>query len=204
MSEDPSSGGNGLLERLRSVRPGIIIQRLVVVLLVTFVLIALVRPELVVGIRTEAIGLYVDSMEGRTTGEEGSLWIEQGDVEYLNRIYTERDDEVGYCGLIDQHGKMRPWLADFSGATASSIELSATNCPIGRYDRFAVLHTHPNGDPRVTAVDRQTLEVPDIDYLCIQHGRITTNIGERTDRLRCYTRVGDGSIAAVEIRVIAA
>lgn len=184
-----------------------LVAKLVIVGLLTALLVALLQPGLVVGLRMEVVGTYAEVLaEPVPVDERAELTIATEDVAYLNRIFVEQDVEVGYCGLVDGDGSVRPWLAQLGSPTTSSVELSVRNCPTGRYEELALMHTHPNGDPRVSAADRSSLRVRGVDYVCVQHGPVTAAVGETTSYLRCYRSQDEtGSVDAlrrVPVRVV--
>lgn len=195
-TDDHQSGDGGAVRAVRRLREALeppLMTEMVIVLLLTALLVAVLQPGLVVGLRMGMAGTYVGLMaEPVPVSDRAELSIGTEDVAYLNRIFEEQDAEVGYCGLIDAEGSLRPWLAQLGDPTVSSVELSTENCPTGRYAQVALLHTHPSGDPRLSAADRASLRVSGVDYVCVQHRRITASVGETTSNLRCYRDGGDG------------
>lgn len=167
----------------------------------------LFHPGLLVVLRHDLWGLVADSDQQPPVAEDQPLLLAVNDSRYLNRRFEESTFEQAYCGLINEEGVVRPWQANIHTANESSVQFSVENCPRDRYAGFAFIHTHPSGYPTPSDKDRRTMSLVDAAYLCIQTGPITTEVGRRTERLRCYspadiTNVANGTLTEVPVRII--
>jgi hypothetical protein len=202
-TDDPAPEPPSPDEGLRS-RSGTPVRTAAIAALLALLVLVFLQPGLLLDTRAGAVELYADTVTGWRPGGGGAqLVIGEADAAYLNRIFEEQDTEVGYCGLIDADRQLRSWLATLGDRADTSVQLSVRNCPTGADPLLALMHTHPNGDPRLTPADRQALEVADVDFLCIQHGRIEASPGQPTERLRCYSRsTQDGVSGPSRVQVV--
>lgn len=128
-----------------------------------------------------------------------TLQISTDDVEFLNRNFRQQTHMVAYCGLISDAGVMEAWAADVDRSSPTSVAFSVQNCPLRDYPAWAVILTHPSGNPVPTDADRAALESVDASYLCIQSGVIPTSNAQSIVNLRCY-RSKNGSLAELPVR----
>lgn len=116
------------------------------------------------------------------SGEQ--LTIAAADAAYMNRIFSERSTEVGYCAFL-RGDRLQPHLADTISATEDSLEFSTANCP-GTSRPRATIHTHPSGSLGLSMADRTTFITKGYRYMCVQTGDISTGPGTPADALACY------------------
>jgi proteasome lid subunit RPN8/RPN11 len=136
------------------------------------------------------------------TPVDGAIEIETIDVQYLNRIYGEQDTEVAYCGVFEGR-RMVPKLANLTYSSERHARFTTRDCREAS-GGLGTIHTHPNGNPEVSPGDRSAFRESEFTYTCIQHGRITTEVGTETDALRCYERpAGRDGLRRVPVRVTA-
>jgi proteasome lid subunit RPN8/RPN11 len=121
------------------------------------------------------------------------------DVQYMNRVFEEQDTEVAYCGVFDGQ-QMQPRLANLTYSDRSHARFTAEDCRQQSATGIAMIHTHPNGNPELSPGDRESFRSSDFVYTCIQHGKITLEVGAETANLRCYE--GSEDLRRVPIRVI--
>lgn len=133
-------------------------------------------------------------------GSPGSqvLQIPSDDVQFLNRNFRHHTHMQAYCGLINDAGQMEAWAADIDRSSPTGVSFSVHNCPLQEYPAWAVVLTHPNGNPAPTDADRDAFGSVDASYLCIQSGLITSS-DESAANLRCY-RPTAGSLEPIPVR----
>lgn len=137
------------------------------------------------GINGSALGASSPLPEGSsssvTDGEP--VYIHPTDAQYLNRIFIERDHEIGYC--VDISGdKLSFWLADTVKSSEASMTMKTSNCPDDMRD--ATTHTHPSGNVGLSVQDKQTLITSDEPVMCVHAGEIPVEPGAELDDLVCY------------------
>lgn len=126
-----------------------------------------------------------------------ALQVTADDVQFLNRNYRHHTHMLAYCGLINDAREMQAWTADIDRSSPTSVTFSVHNCPLRNYQAWAVILTHPNGNPVPTEADRDAFASVDASYLCIQSGLITSS-DRSTDNLRCY-RAGAGTLEEIPV-----
>jgi hypothetical protein len=136
----------------------------------------------------------------------GGLTIATEDVDYLNRIYRERPNEIAYCGLVVDRNRLQPWLAGQLDSSRRHVEFSTEDCPTNGGELEATVHTHPaTSSGELSQRDRAVFTERRWVYMCIHHGPIRNDVGTRTSNLRCYEKVttGEGSeIREVSVTIV--
>lgn len=126
------------------------------------------------------------------------LYIYPNDTQYLNRIFTERDHEIGYCVSINGD-QLSFWLADTVKASEESLTMKTSSCPPEMRD--ATAHTHPNGRIALSDEDRSTLFMSDQNVICIHAGKLEMAPGAELDNLVCYKDAGHEKPVLINVRV---
>lgn len=152
--------------------------------ILTIVVIFLSHPEVFAQIRQDVVRGLGNAPEATV---ENQIFLHQDDVEFMNRIYHERTFEIAYCGIMSD-AVIRPWLADTYNESPTTVEFSLDNCPFLPGEERAVIHTHPSGRRVLSRADQQQFILLELDYFCVQGGRITTEVGASTANLRCWKR----------------
>jgi proteasome lid subunit RPN8/RPN11 len=135
------------------------------------------------------------------TPVDGAIEIDTVDVQYLDRIYSEQDTEVAYCGIFEDR-RMTPILANLTYSSQNHARFTARDCREQSSGGLAMIHTHPNGNPEISPGDREAFRDSAFVYTCIQHGRISVEAGTETSKLRCYQRAeGSDDLRRVPVRV---
>lgn len=132
----------------------------------------------------------VDTASGTTSDV---LYLSQNDAQFLNRVYGQLDNEIGYCALVSGGGQIDPHLADTITASPDRVQFSTGNCPDSGFYELGLIHTHPNGDPNPSQQDRETLYQLSFAYSCIQSGEIDASIGQVSENFRCYRVINPGT-----------
>ena len=130
------------------------------------------------------------------------LTIAAEDAAYLDRIFEERSNEIGYCGFLKGR-QLQPYLADTISATENSLEFSTANCPGSRPPR-ATIHTHPSGSLGLSMADRTNFIRKGYRYMCVQGGEISTGPGTKANALACYQTEqmgGERRFSRVPVRI---
>ena len=132
-------------------------------------------------------------VSGEDPGIEDGLEFGDSDVEYMNRVFSERDHEVGYCGAVKSSGVVDVHMADTIEASESHLVFTWENCRLDLVpdSHRVMIHTHPGGSNELSGVDKETFAGSDFEYSCIQY----SNIRERSDGsvsgLNCFGKESD-------------
>ncbi len=160
-----------------------------------------VAPVVILG-GVDASALEVGILFGDEQDPPATLgnpfYIESDDVEYLNRIFSERTHEIGYCISLDGN-TLSFWLADTMTAAEGSLKMEASNCPPDM--QTATAHTHPNGRIGLSEQDQSTLVMSGGWMMCIHAGRLNREPGTELKNIACYMKTENGGIAQIPIRV---
>lgn len=133
--------------------------------------------------------------------ENQSLQLAREDIEFMNRMFRMKTEEVAYCGGIAD-GTLRVWLAETLNASATYVSFSTANCPADMND--ALLHTHPNGNLGLSEQDMATLKKRPESILCVHGGQLTTESGILLQEIACYhyqPENTDSSVTRIPLRV---
>lgn len=175
-----------------------------------------VRPSLLYT-ATDSVSLLASSVVSLNSFSNSSVSSDSGvsynftesDIEYLNRVYSEREYEAIYCGYISD-GKVKWAMASPLEASPDSVSYKLSTCPLDGFGVDATLHTHPSGSDLMSNQDKKTFASQDIRLTCIQHGRISTGFSGSLYEVTCYEKtaltdspedVSDYSFDRVELQL---
>lgn len=139
-----------------------------------------------------------------SVGTNETLTLGADDAGYMSRVFSESTHEVAYCGVItrvDGRAMLEVSLANTIESGPEGVSFNTENCPA---DRQVLLHTHPNGDSRLSEQDRETIATRPESIICVQTGPITASAGQEAENLVCYKQLSsaDSALQLERIRVV--
>lgn len=142
-----------------------------------------------------------DAAEVTAIGENQTVQLAREDIEFMNRLFKMKTNEVAYCGGITD-GTLHVWLAETLNASATYVTFSTANCPADMND--AILHTHPNGNLGLSDQDVEVLKKRPESIICVHGGQLTTDSGKLLQDIACYRykpKNTNNSIIRIHLRV---
>ena len=154
-------------------------------------------PDLLFEIGGTVSAFQMSMMDIETYHSDGIV-IHEEDIEFMNRIYDDRNHEVGYCGVLEGDSINQFTMADTIEASQSHIVFTTENCPFNQYiepEQRVIMHTHPGGSDWLSEQDKKVFLEGELELSCIQYDQIENNPEQEDwDGINCFEKEGIDSI----------
>lgn len=143
------------------------------------------------------ISATISSILGGSVDYSGGVNMNEQDVDFMNRVFSDRDYEVGYCGILEDDEITEFTMADTVEASESHIVFNVQNCPFNDYiddEQRVIMHTHPGGSDWLSHMDKQTFFEGDFELSCVQYDNIAYAGSSDWDGINCFEKDGVESV----------
>jgi len=129
----------------------------------------------------------------------GELVFTESQREAVNKVYSEVDDEYGWCLRVEDEKVVAvDHFASLEYTTERNISFS---CYSDRYN--SIMHTHPGGSTELSDVDVETLKETEwIRVSCVVAGVLPSQFERNPPDMACYRYNESSRVSQVETRFI--